>query len=95
MPFYDYKCAKCEHTFEEFLPLKDRKKPERKKCPACGEKGSVSQHISGGTGMAMDTNHRIDGNATGAFRDVMERVIQSDGIRGSKREQYYRTRWGM
>jgi putative FmdB family regulatory protein len=95
MPFYDYKCEKCDHLFEEMLKVADRKKPERKKCPGCGASGCVKQHISGGTGMAIDTNHRVDGNATGAFKDVMERVIQSDGIRGSKREKYYRTRWGM
>ena len=24
MPNYDYRCEKCEHTFEEFLPMKSR-----------------------------------------------------------------------
>ena len=95
MPFYDYKCAKCDDVFEEFLPLKDRKKPERAACPKCGEKGSVKQHISGVAGVAMDANHRIDGNAKGGFRDVMRKVVEAPGIKNSRRANYYKTRWGL
>lgn len=95
MPFYDYKCDKCEHSFEEFLALKDRKKPERKKCPSCGEKGCVKQFISGIGGVGVDSNHRIDGNAKGGFRDVMQKVAAAPGIKGSRREQYLKTRYGI
>jgi putative FmdB family regulatory protein len=45
MPNYDYRCDKCEHTFEEFHLIKDRAKPCKKPCPKCGE-GKVSQFIS-------------------------------------------------
>ena len=38
MPFYEYKCLACQESFEEFLPMKQRKKPETKPCPKCGEK---------------------------------------------------------
>ena len=95
MPFYDYKCSKCEHAFEEFLPLKDRKKPERKICPSCGEKGSVKQHISGVAGVAMDANMRIDGNAKGGMKDAIAKICEAPGIKGSKRESYFKTRWGL
>ena len=47
MPFYDYKCEKCEHTWEEMLKIKDHKKPEKKPCPKCGEK-KVKQIILNG-----------------------------------------------
>ena len=95
MPFYDYKCSKCEHRFEEFLKISERKKPERAKCPACGDSKCVSQYISGVGGVGIDANHRIDGNAKGGFKEAMQKVIESPGIKGSKREQYYKTRWGL
>ena len=38
MPTYEYYCKSCEHRFDEFLMIKDRGKPEKKPCPACGEK---------------------------------------------------------
>jgi len=95
MPFYDYKCEKCDHSFEELLKIDERSKPTRRKCPECGEKGCIKQVITGIGGVGVDGNMRIDGNATGAFRDVMQKVTESPGIKGSKREQYYKTRWGL
>ena len=47
MPTYDYKCSKCDHTFEEFLPISDREKPIKKPCPNCGEKKCITQIIGG------------------------------------------------
>ncbi len=52
MPTYDYKCEKCEHTFEEDLKIADRKIPTESPCeqrvlgliqasPICG--GEVTQ----------------------------------------------------
>ena len=95
MPYYDYRCDKCQHTFEEFLPMKSRKKPEKKNCPACGEAKSVKQFITGVGGIGIDANHRIDGDAKGAFKDIMAKVSQSAGIKGSKREAWYNTRYGL
>lgn len=95
MPFYDYQCDKCEHRFEEMLKINQRSKPEKAPCPACGEKKCVKQIITGIAGTKMDANMRVDGNAKGGFRDVMNKVIQSDGIKGTRREQYYKTRWGL
>lgn len=34
MPTYDYKCKKCEHTWEEFQSIKAK---PTKKCPECGK----------------------------------------------------------
>jgi putative FmdB family regulatory protein len=34
MPTYDYRCAACEHEWEEFQPI--TAKPKRK-CPECGK----------------------------------------------------------
>lgn len=35
MPFYQYECDSCEHSFEELQKMKD---PFLKQCPKCGDK---------------------------------------------------------
>ena len=35
MPLYEYKCAKCGHTFEKIEPVSAS---ESQKCPKCGAK---------------------------------------------------------
>jgi putative FmdB family regulatory protein len=94
MPTYEYQCKACEHIFEEFLPLKDRKNPEKSPCPECGEK-QVKHEIISLPGTAVDTAHRIDGKATGGFRDVMQRISGSQGIKGTHAEKYFKNRYGL
>jgi len=95
MPNYDYICSKCNHTFEEFLPISQRKNPERKPCPNCNEKKSISQTILTVPGMAIDKNHRVDGDAKGGFRDVMQKIINNPSIKGTQAERYYKNRYGL
>jgi len=38
MPFYEYKCASCGHTFEKMLSVDNRNEPVKEECPSCGEK---------------------------------------------------------
>ena len=33
MPFYEFRCAKCEHTFEELIRSSQQKPAQ---CPKCG-----------------------------------------------------------
>ena len=52
MPTYDYKCEKCDHTFEENLKIVDRGVPTESPCerqlhraaPICG--GEVKQMVA-------------------------------------------------
>jgi putative FmdB family regulatory protein len=44
MPTYDFKCEKCEYTFEEDLKIADRKIPIESPCEQCG--GEVKQTIA-------------------------------------------------
>jgi putative FmdB family regulatory protein len=41
MPIYEYRCKKCQHTFERIQKFSD---PHVKKCPECG--GAVEQVLS-------------------------------------------------
>lgn len=41
MPIYEYRCKKCNHTFERIQKFSD---PHVKKCPECG--GAVEQVLS-------------------------------------------------
>ena len=43
MPTYDYACDKCDNTFEEQLPISERKDPEGR-CMECND-GDVRQVI--------------------------------------------------
>ena len=47
MPTYDYKCKKCDHTWEAFQSIKAE---PIKKCPMCG-KNQAQRLISGGGGI--------------------------------------------
>jgi hypothetical protein len=45
--------------------------------------------------MAIDTSHKIDGKATGQFKDIMQKVSQAPGIKGSARERALKNRYGI
>lgn len=47
MPTYEYQCAKCGHTFEQFQSMKDE---PLKKCPKC-KKAAVKRLVGGGAGL--------------------------------------------
>ena len=45
MPFYDYKCKECEHTWEEQQSISARNVPRYNPCPGCGSSGDIVIHI--------------------------------------------------
>lgn len=49
MPLYDYNCADCSFTFEEFSSIKDRNKSVS--CPKC--QATATRIISGGNFMLI------------------------------------------
>ena len=36
MPYYDYKCKECDHTWEEQRTISARNVPKYEPCPECG-----------------------------------------------------------
>ena len=83
MPTYDYKCERCEHTFEEDLKISDRKIPTESPCeqrvlgliqasPICG--GEVKQIIAAPY-FGYDnihTRHSTNNKEPGWFSDKMK-----------------------
>lgn len=68
MPTYDYRCNKCEHTWELFQSIKAA---PVKKCPACG-KSSAKRVIGPGAGIIFkgsgfyQTDYRSESYKKGA-----------------------------
>lgn len=55
MPTYTYQCKNCSHQFDEIHAVDDRKLPESKPCPKCGE-STIQQIISGFVGVTYGDN---------------------------------------
>ena len=77
MPTYDYKCEKCDHTFEETLKIVDRKTPTESPCSECG--GEVNQIIVAASGFAYDnirTKHskKVPGWYTDKIKDMKRNI---------------------
>lgn len=63
MPFYDYKCSKCNHTFTEFKKIDNRLVPCDAPCPHCKEEKCVDFSIGAPafnyTTVKMPTNTKL------------------------------------
>ena len=42
MPFYDYKCKECDHTWDEQQTIDARNVPRYNPCPKCGSSGDIA-----------------------------------------------------
>ena len=93
MPFYDYKCTACEETFEMFVSMKERKKPETKPCPKCGEK-KIKQTILSSPNVCVDLGMDIH-KAKGGFKDAMQKIAEAPGIKGSRRAKDLKDRFNL
>uniref|UniRef100_A0AAU6W5G1 FmdB family regulatory protein n=1 Tax=Pseudomonas phage Cygsa01 TaxID=3138529 RepID=A0AAU6W5G1_9VIRU len=83
MPLYDYKCSKCEHTFNSLQSVANYRVPCLEPCPSCKTPDTVGRHITGtlsivsGVGDLMNKTPRD-------FRDKLELIKK--GNLGSKIE---------
>jgi|TARA_Y100000310_G_scaffold179410_1_gene179381 putative FmdB family regulatory protein len=72
MPTYNYSCDKCDNTFEEQLPIAQRKVPEGR-CVECND-GDVRQMIVA-PGFAYDnikTRHSTNNKEPGWYSDKIK-----------------------
>lgn len=86
MPAYDFKCEKCEHTFEINLPMKDSTKCEDEPCPECGEEGTVKRFY-GETDVSIGDPVRMGiRKPDGSFNEVLHKI--HEGTPGSTLDKH-------
>lgn len=74
MPFYNFKCNKCEHAWDDLLLLKNRDKPCKSPCPKCNEKKCVVREIGA---PIMSEPHKMGlKRPDQGFREVMAKIKQ-------------------
>ena len=76
MPLYDYECKACEHQFDELIPMADREKPTRRKCPECGKK-KVKQILLGTPSIGDSVRLGITKTDDG-FKEVLSRISDNN-----------------
>lgn len=72
MPIYEYTCRECQHTFDRFMKIDNRKIPESEPCPNCKKEGSVYQGVSAvpmGDPVRLGITRPDNG-----FHDVLRRI---------------------
>lgn len=74
MPFYDYRCNKCDYLFEQFHRVAARIKPTKKPCPQCKKRGSVSQVILSPPSACDPIRVGSVSKADGGFREVISKI---------------------
>lgn len=74
MPFYDYRCLKCDFEFEESLRISDHKKPTKSPCPFCRAKGAVKQVILQAPAACDPIRVGTAGKANSGFKEVISKI---------------------
>jgi len=70
MPTYDYKCSRCDHSFELFQSISNRDTPCSHPCPHCGVSESIQRDWIGSPAAAVDMNLTPGAD----FKEVMKKV---------------------
>ena len=71
MPFYDYKCKECGHTWDEFQTVDARNVPRYNPCPECGTSEDIILVIG-----KVNVGDPIQLGVKKPPRDVQERLAQ-------------------
>ena len=71
---YDYRCEKCDATWEEHLSMSNNKKPCEEKCPHCEEENCVVLHIGGFPGVNVDSTLTPDKATGGRWSEIMNKI---------------------
>ena len=71
MPFYDYKCKECGHTWDEQQTVDARNVPRYSPCPECGSSEDIILVIG-----KVNVGDPIQLGVKKPPRDVQERLAQ-------------------
>ncbi|MGL6226660.1 MAG: FmdB family zinc ribbon protein [Thermoguttaceae bacterium] len=86
MPTYDYQCAACQHTFEQFQSIKDA---PLTLCPLCKKK-KLHRLISGGAAIVFkgsgfyQTDYRSESYKKGAEASKKHKEQSSQSVQSSE-----------
>lgn len=80
MPSYAYRCEKCDHTFEETLPINDRDKPIKKPCPKCKKKKIIRNWGAETQSLAMDATLNPKKVVGSQFNEVIHKIKSSGQV---------------
>lgn len=86
MPTYSYKCRSCEHEWEDYYLIADRKIPESEECPLCFMPGTVYQKI--GTPKllySVDNSLKTSDNFNSRLKEIKKRSGSGDTVGDSIR----------
>ena len=72
MPLYEYYCDKCQHAFDDVLPVSKRNEPTKQPCPECGAE-EVCKGVSVTT-MGADMNATPDKKTGGDWTRLMDKM---------------------
>lgn len=78
MPTYDYRCSKCEHSFDKILKIADRELPTKEHCPNCKCENCIELSIMASSLMSP---FRVDGlkKPHPQFKDRMQQIKSLSG----------------
>lgn len=77
MPFYDYQCSKCNHTFNKMQKIADRNLPTTEPCPKCSEADSIELQI--GAPILSDSIRMGLMKPPEGFREVLRQIDKNAG----------------
>lgn len=80
---YKYMCSKCEHVWEEKLPINDRNKPLDLPCPNCQEKGGITRVFE--MPALVSTPPDILKKAGSGWNDVLKKIKKGSGSKNTIR----------
>jgi putative FmdB family regulatory protein len=83
MPFYDYRCNECGHTWDEFQSINARNVPRYEPCPECGSSGDINLIIG-----KVNLGDPIQLGIQKPPKDVQERLAQINRNAGGDGGRY-------
>lgn len=72
MPTYSFLCESCNHKFDRFLTISERKKPEEESCPHCNINKIIS--VPALIGIFSDTTMTPDKKTKGDWGKLMTKM---------------------